>query len=412
MSEVTRRQFLAGLGVAVGGAAIGAGSTLAFQAEDSKDSPRVPFHGQYQAGIVTPQQDRLFFASFDLTTTSRDDVRSLFKAWTDASSRMCNGELASGQVVSNMAPPVDTGEAMGLSAARLTLTFGFGPTFFTKDGHDRFGFASKRPAALVDIPPFSGDVIDPDKSDGDICVQACADDPQVAFHAVRNLARIARGTAVMRWSQLGFGRTATTSRKQDTPRNLMGNKDGTNNLKLQDASLLRDQLWVPSSDGPDWMVDGSYVVTRRIRMLIESWDRASLDDQEQTIGRYKASGAPLGETKEHDAVPLDRNGPDGKPVIPEDAHIRLAAPATNDNKHLLRRGYSFTDGTDPRSGQLDAGLFFIAFQRDPRTQFTTIQERLSKNDALNEYIKHTSSGVFAVPPGVRQGDFIGSRLFA
>ena len=145
-------------------------------------------------------------------------------------------------------------------------------------------------------------------------------------------------------------------------------------------------------------------------MLIEVWDRASLVDQEATIGRVKDSGAPLGEKDEFDDVDLEARSKSGAPVIPGDAHIRLAGASSNGGERILRRGYSFTDGMDPRLGQLDAGLFFISYQRDPHTQFVPIQHRLARNDALNEYIKHTGSGLFACPPGARPGGFVGETL--
>ena len=242
-------------------------------------------------------------------------------------------------------------------------------------------------------------------------MQACADDPQVAFHAVRNLARIGRGSVVMRWSQLGFGRTSTTSRAQATPRNLMGFKDGTNNIRAEDTAAMRRHVWVGAGDDPAWMRDGTFMVTRRIRMLIEVWDRASLADQQDTIGRLKTSGAPIGGERESDEADLSAKRAGGEPRIPVDAHIRLAAPQANGGERILRRGYSFTDGMDTELGQLDAGLFFICFQRDPFKQFVAIQRRLGSNDALNEYIKHTSSAVFAVPPGVRPGGYVAQGLF-
>jgi len=314
------------------------------------------------------------------------------RAWTEAAARMSLGEPV-GETGRRLAPPVDTGEAAGLSPARLTVTFGFGPKLF-----DRFGLERSRPAALVDLPAFAGDELDPERSGGDIAVQACADDPQVAFHAVRNLARIGRGAVVMRWSQLGFGRTSSTSRAQETPRNLMGFKDGTNNLKLEDGRALTEHVWVPSNAEPSWLRGGTFMVTRRIRMLIEVWDRASLDDQERTIGRRKQSGAPFGRTDEFDPVTLAKT--------PVDAHIRLAAPAEHAGRRILRRGYSFTDGMDVELGQLDAGLFFISYQQDPAA-FVELQRRLASSDALNEYIKHTGSALFACPPGAREGGYVG-----
>ncbi|HEY7693004.1 MAG TPA: Dyp-type peroxidase, partial [Gaiellaceae bacterium] len=222
------------------------------------------------------------------------------------------------------------------------------------------------------------------------------------FHAVRNLARIGRGSVVMRWSQLGFGRTSTTSRAQATPRNLMGFKDGTNNIKLEDERALADHVWVAPDAEPAWLRGGTYLVTRRIRMLIEVWDRASLDDQERTIGRRKGSGAPFGRADEFDQVDLA--------ATPVDAHIRLAAPAENAGRRILRRGYSFTEGMDIELGQLDAGLFFISYQNDPAS-FVALQRRLAGSDALDEYVKHTGSALFACPPGTRQGRYVGETLF-
>jgi deferrochelatase/peroxidase EfeB len=389
----------AGAGLAVGGIGL---ERLA--ASDTGRSRRIPFHGAHQAGIATPAQDRLHFAAFDVTTDDRRELRDLLRAWTAAAAEMCEGRTVGG-ATDPLAPPVDTGEALGLEPARLTITFGFGPTLFG----DRFGLGP-RPAQLADLPLFAGDELDPERSGGDLAVQACADDPQVAFHAVRNLARIGRGIVVMRWSQLGFGRTSSTSRAQDTPRNLMGFKDGTNNLKLEDEQGLAQHVWAGPADDPKWMRGGTYLVTRRIRMLIEVWDRASLADQEATIGREKVDGAPLGGRHEHDEVDLTARTQAGEPLIPADAHIRLAAPKVNDGIRILRRGYSFTDGMDSQLGQLDAGLFFICYQRDPRSQFVSLQRRLAQDDALNEYIKHTGSAVFACPPGTAPGGYIGSTL--
>ena len=51
------------------------------------------------------------------------------------------------------APPADTGEAVGLPASRLTMTFGLGPSVFLQDGHDRFGLASQAPAGAAPARP-------------------------------------------------------------------------------------------------------------------------------------------------------------------------------------------------------------------------------------------------------------------
>jgi deferrochelatase/peroxidase EfeB len=144
-------------------------------------------------------------------------------------------------------------------------------------------------------------------------------------------------------------------------------------------------------------------------MLLEIWDRSSLEDQEQTIGRHKYSGAPLGKGEEFEPLGLEREE-QGQPVIAADAHVRLASASLNSGERILRRGYSFTDGVDESLGELEAGLFFICFQRDPEKQFVAIQRRLGSSDALNEYIKHVGSAVFAVPPGARRGGYVGETL--
>jgi deferrochelatase/peroxidase EfeB len=410
MTPITRRRLLASAGLGAGAITLGAGGYLAGQSEAEADNGEgtgsAPFYGEHQAGIDTPAQDRLHFAAFDLLTESRTELLEMLRDWSTAAAEMTAGELTGDVNTMELAPPEDTGETLGLLPSSLTVTFGFGPSLFEKRG---LGLAAKRPAALGPIPPLPGDELNELESGGDICVQACSDDPQVAFHAIRNLARIGRGAVAMRWSQLGFGRTATTSRSQDTPRNLMGMKDGTANIRAEDAEAMRSFVWVGDEGDQAWMLGGSYMVTRRIRMLLEVWDRSSLEDQEQTIGRHKYSGAPLGGSEEFDPLDLDAES-DGQPTIPVDAHVRLASAQINGGERILRRGYSFTDGVDESLGELEAGLFFIAFQRDPEKQFVAIQRRLGASDALNEYIKHVGSAVFAIPPGARQGGYVGETL--
>ncbi len=406
MTPITRRRLLASAGI--GAAGIGLGATGYLVGQDNAEASgegtgNVPFYGEHQAGIDTPAQDRLHFAAFDLLTEDPAELRELMQNWSQAAAEMTAGELIGDVNYEELAPPDDTGETVGLLPSSLTVTFGFGPGVFAKRG---LGLAAQRPPELKPLPPLPGDELNGLESDGDICVQACSDDPQVAFHAIRNLARIGRGIVAMRWSQLGFGRTATTSRSQDTPRNLMGMKDGTANIRAEDTDAMNRFVWV--SDGPAWMRGGSFMVTRRIRMLLEVWDRSSLEDQEQTIGRRKYSGAPLGGSDEFEPLPLDAKK-NGQPLIPANAHVRLASAQEN-GERILRRGYSFTDGVDESLGELEAGLFFIAFQRDPEKQFAAIQRRLGTMDALNEYIKHVGSAVFAVPPGARQGGYVGEAL--
>ncbi len=411
MAEVTRRRLLASAGLGAAGIGLGAGGYLIGQdsaeAAEGAGTGTVPFFAEHQAGIATPAQDRLHFAAFDLRSEDPKELRELMREWSKAANEMTEGQLIGNVNDVPLAPPDDTGETYGLAPSSLTVTFGFGPGVFEKRG---LGLTAKRPAALKPIPPLPGDELNPHESGGDICVQSCSDDPQVAFHAIRNLARIGRGTVEMRWSQLGFGRTSSTSRSQETPRNLMGMKDGTANIRAEDTDAMSRFVWV-GGEGPAWMRGGSYMVTRRIRMLLETWDRSALEDQENTIGRQKYSGAPLGESEEFDPLDLDAEA-EGEPVIPVNAHVRLASAQENEGVRILRRGYSFTDGVDEELGELEAGLFFICFQRDPEKQFVALQSKLGSMDALNEYISHVGSAVFAVPPGAKRGGYVGETLLA
>ncbi|PZQ88113.1 MAG: deferrochelatase/peroxidase EfeB [Leifsonia xyli] len=396
-------------GLAAGAAIVGAGEP----ASGAGTATRYDFYGAHQAGITTPAQDRLHFATFDLAASAtRDDLVSLLQDWTDAAARITQGlEIGETGAVggSPYAPPEDTGEALGLPASGLTITFGFGPTLFeTAEGADRFGLADRRPPALQPLPRFAGDALVPELSGGDLCVQACADDPQVAVHAIRNLSRIAFGRANLRWSQLGFGRTSSTSTSQATPRNLFGFKDGTANLKAEERSAVDEHVWVSDAEGPAWMVGGSYLVARRIRMIIESWDRVQLSEQETIIGRTKGEGGPMSGGAEFTAPDLAATNAAGKPAIADRSHVRLAHPDLNDGIRLLRRGYNFVDGND-ELGRLDAGLFFLSFQNDPE-HFVTVQHSLAR-DLMNEYLRHVGSAVFAIPPGVAKGGSIGDALF-
>jgi deferrochelatase/peroxidase EfeB len=331
----------------------------------------VPFYGAHQAGIVTPPQNYAFVAAFDLTTRDPAEVRQLLKNWTAAAAALTQGQ-SGGAPTSPSQPPSDTGEAPASSPDHLTVTFGVGPSLF--DG--RFGLETKRPEALAPLPAFASDRLNPDWSDGDLVVQVCADHPQTAFHAVHTLTRLAQGAAVARWVQAGFA----------AGRNLEGFLDGTVNPDPRKPEVMNQYVW---ADGPGWMKGGSYLVVRRIRMFVEAWDRTALAEQEATIGRDKTLG------KED-------------PSRAADSHVSLARGAGDEK--LLRRPFNYVNGLD-RTGQWDSGLLFLAWMKDPGRQFVPIQTRLSSHDALNEYIRPVGSAVFAVFPGLVEGDYYGSALF-
>lgn len=401
---------IGGVGAVLG--ASGLGGVLALSdatVTKGQSNDIVPFYGANQAGITTSPQDNLYIVSLEVTTDSKQDLIQLFKEWTEASALMTSGNTVGDTSTNGNLPPKDTGEAVGLSPSNLTITFGVGPSLFVKDGKDRFGLRSKQPAELVDLPKFPLDALKKEWTGGDLCIQACADDLQVAFHAVRNLVRMARGKAVIHWAQTGFQRTKNADAQKVTPRNLLGFKDGTVNPDVTSKSALQKSVWVQKGDGPDWLVGGSYMVVRRIQMYIEVWDRSTLNDQEATFGRHRDSGAPLGKQNEFDSADFEAVDETGRLVIPETAHMRVAR---GDGKHsILRRSYSYTDGMDTKTGSLDAGLVFICFQRRPSTQFIPMQQRLAKNDKLNEYIVHRGSALFACLPGVQKGGYIGETLF-
>jgi deferrochelatase/peroxidase EfeB len=411
----SRRRLLAGAGLFGAGAVAGGlggyfghgDSTSSAAADEGDDSTStVPFYGPHQAGIATPAQDRLAFGTMNVVSgVSRADLRDLLREWTTAAARMTAGELV-GEDTQAYAPPVDTGEAVGSPVSQLTITLGYGPSLFDS----RFGLAARKPSALAQLPALPNENLDPDYTGGDLCVQACSNDPLVAFHAVRNLARIGMGVVEHNWMELGFGRTSTTSTAQATPRNLLGFKDGTRNIKAEQTDLMNNYVWAGQEADQSWLRGGSYLVARKIRIFVENWDRDYLQDQENVIGRSKVSGAPLSGGTEFSTPNFNATAPSGLgTAIPAHAHMRLASFEHNGGTRILRRGYSFTDGIDPQAGTLLGGLFFIAFMKNP-SQFIKLQTSLGA-DALNEYIQHTGSAVFACPPGLNQGQYWGDGLF-
>ncbi len=452
----SRRGFLAAAGTLLAGAASAAttagaasasttaGSLAASTAKGVTPASQatgrlltIPFEGRHQAGIATALQNHTCFTAFDVTTTDRAALIDLLRRWTAATRRLVAGQTAvpledadappdPGR--SDPQPQPDSGDALGLAPARLSVTIGFGPTLFEQDGHDRFGLARHRPEALATLPNFHGDQLQPARTGGDISIQACADDPQVAFHAIRQLAQMAYGVADLRWMQTGFVANAAAT---DTPRNLLGFKDGTQNpIAAQPVEQTASGTITPGSDdeivwvgadGPAWMQGGSYVVARRIRLSLEHWDRSPVAFQEQVIGRHKRSGAPLGRDGEFDPLDLDAVDHDGNPLIADNAHVRLGAAASNGGAQMLRRSYSYNDGANftaerwppwRQAVEFDAGLLFICYQRDPRTSFSRIFDRMSKFDALNQYATHTGGGLFACPGGVTTADgYVGQGLF-
>ena len=391
--KMDRREFLKKAGIGGAGLALGLSGASAFFANKEQGSRNVAdgqeeicFYGKHQAGITTPMQKNIYFVVLDLRTTDKNELIQLFKDWTDYTQKLVNGELVKKDGSNALLPPSDTGETVGLNPYRLTLTFGVSASFLTK-----LGLEKKRPKLFRDLPAFPKEQLREQYTGGDIVIQACADDEQVAFHAVRNLIRKGRNKVTMKWSQSGF---AAIGDRMETPRNLFGFKDGTANVTTE-----KDFDKVVWADSQDWMKNGSYMAVRRIIMHLETWDRTNLQEQENTFGRYKESGAPFGKQNEFDEVDLS--------LLPVDSHVRLAKEV---DLPILRRSYSYSDGIDPKTGQFDAGLLFIAFQKDP-DRFVKIQTNLGADDKMNEYVTHIGSGLFACFGGVKEGGYIGQDLF-
>jgi len=419
--QATRRGFLAATAglAAVAGSSLPQGAARALDAAPAgAEAPKAmePFWGAHQGGVVTPIQAHTYFAAFDLTTDKRDAVEKLLRAWTAAAALLCAGRAVDIPGAQDDQSTPDPSDLLGLSASRLTLTFGFGAGLFVKEGRDRYGLGARRPEAFVDLPNFPGEQLAPARTGGDLSAQACADNPQVAFHAIRQLARLAYGVAQIRWVQAGF---TSDYGARNTPRNLMGFKDGTGNPSTGDAKAMDAVVWA-GEEAPAWMRGGSYLVIRRARIALEHWDRMNVAFQEQTFGRRKLSGAPLGADGEFDPIDLDAKDADGNPVIPENSHVRLAHEASLAGSRILRRAYSYNDGANftaerwpPwRQGmEFDAGLLFICYQRDPRSGFIKIFERMSRFDMMNQFVTNTGGGCFACPRGAAEGEFIGQRLF-
>ncbi len=411
---VSRRQFLGAVGGLTAGAAALGVVTEPWRhdaaALDALRSGVEPFYGAHQGGITTAPQGHTVFAAFDVTTDRRLDLVDLLRSWTSIAASLTQGHRAPVSAAHGAGVAPDSGETLGLGPARLTVNVGFGPSLFGFDGPDRFGLGDKLPMQLVTLPAFPGDQLVESSTGGDLTVHACADDPQVAFHAVRQLVRAGAGVTTVRWLQAGFNEASAGS---GTPRNLLGFKDGTINPA---ASQTDEYVWV-GAEGPDWMIGGTYVVIRVVRMALADWDDTPLRDQERVIGRHKLSGAPLGASGEFDPLDLKAKDDANEPVIPMDAHVRLASPQENWGQMMLRRSYSYSNGVlgatpERPDAVMDAGILFAAYQRSPRFAFIPIYRNLAQHDALGAFTTHVGSAIAALAPApTRQGQWIGQSLF-
>lgn len=411
-AAISRRRLIGTAGaagaaglVAGGGAGAAAARAVAHPATElaAVGSSYIPFEGPHQAGIVEPAQARGHLVAFDLAAgADRKAAAALMRRWSDAVRAMT-------RATPTTPAGYDDQVADDAGPSSLTVTFGFGRGFFA-----RTGLTSRLPEALAPLPAFSADALDPRRSDGDLWVQIGADDPLVAFHALRVIQKAARDTAFVRWQMNGFNRAPGATPHPMTGRNLMGQIDGTNNPGPTDPDFDR-KVFVPargsggSGGSPEWMAGGSYAVVRRIRMLLDDWDHLPVQRQEKVIGRRKSDGAPLSGGTGTTPVDLGKFLPDRSLAIPADAHVRVAAPASNGGASMLRRAFSYHDGIGT-DGAPDAGLLFVAWQADPQRGFVPVQRKLDSGDGLSRFLRHEASGLFAVPGGVGPGEYVGQRL--
>ncbi|WP_067472554.1 Dyp-type peroxidase [Nocardia amamiensis] len=413
------RRGLFGSALAAAGAATAGVATGRMIGAEPAGSHVEAFHGARQAGIATPAQSHALFLACDIARPDRAALRDLLAGWTATAAALAAGDPAPEKPGTPPGFSAHTDFATGLDPARLTVTFGLGPSIF--DG--RFGLADRRPEHLHALPEFAGDALQPAWSGGDVLVQICADDPQIVSHTFRAFRARMPGLARMRWTQQGF----LSRPGAGTPRNMFGHKDGTANPRAGTPEFDR-AVWVASPGEPDWFHGGTYLVFRKIRMKTAEWDQLPIAEQNRIIGRRRDDGAPLGGRTEFDPIDLDARSADGDLEIPADAHVRLVHGIP-----MLRRGYNYDygvllagasesapphehpAGTDPNHthgghNQLDAGLLFAAYMNNPPNQFIRAQRALAATDRLNGLIQHTGSAIFAIPPGAAPGEPIAAAL--
>ena len=394
-----RRAFLLGGGAAAAGVTVGVGAAELGAADiASKDSvaataSRVPYTGPHQPAIsATPVARLASLAAFDVVAPDRSSLAGLMTDLSRTVSDLMAGRLPPPRDASY--PPLETG-VLGtrIRPDHLGIVVSVGAGLFD----DRFGLADRRPSGLQLMPILANDELDSTRTHGDLLVSIEADHEDQIQHALRQIMRATRSGLVLKWTTQGYAR-GVGAVETETPRNLMGFKDGTANLDLTDDALMDRHVWVGPDDGePQWAVGGSYVAVRVIRMFVEFWDRTRLDEQEKLIGRHKVSGAPLGAAREFAPVSFAAD-PAGE-VTPLDSHIRLANPRTAETQDdlMLRRGFSYSRGVD-RAGLLDQGLAFVSYQRD-MDRFLRVQARLA-GEPLEEYTRPEGGGFFFALPGV------------
>lgn len=394
---ISRRDLILGTSVAVGTVAVTSGTAAVVVSErEAAASTAVgtgiePFFGTHQSGVQTAHQAHGVFTAYTLNETATlDSVRGVMRVATIEASRLCAGEPGMS----------DTDPTIATVPARLTITFGFGHGLF-----DRVGLAAQKPAGFISLPAFDFDELRPEFSGGDLLIQIGSDDPLTLSHAQRHMSRVVSSIAEPMWAQRGFARAAGATAHGETPRNLMGFKDGTENPRTEVD--YEEQVWAGADSG--WFAGGTQLVIRRIAMKLDPWDLLGTGDKEAAFGRRMDSGAPLTGQAEFDIPDFEARNSAGLTVIPDFSHMRRAH--TDDPMHrFLRRPFNYDEGfaTD---GTADVGLIFAAYTTNIERRYLPVQQRLADMDLLNIWTVPIGSSEFVIPPGVEAGGYIGQQLF-
>ncbi len=362
---ISRRQLLAGSGLATAAVVPPPGPVDRREGRhlDGGTGATEPFHGVHQGGIATPEQARMVFAAYDVTASTGPGWPTCWPRGSSAAERMTAGTAVAGPS-GPFAPPADTGEALDLAGrpahphrrlrTRRCSTVGSGwPTGVPRPS------STCRPSPVTrSIPTLIGRrPVRPG-----LCRRPPGGLPRRPQPGPDRARRRHPALSADRLRPDGLGRAATADPPQ--PPRVQGRHG-------QPRSDRRPVPWTRSSGwtGPATRrgcTDGTYLVARRIRIHLEAWDRSTLGDQERTIGRVEGQRGPAGlEAHEHDPLDLSALDELRRAPHPRGGPHPGGRPVHQPRRALLRRGYSFADGVDPTTGELDAGLFFICFQKDP-----------------------------------------------
>ncbi|MET8765616.1 Dyp-type peroxidase [Streptomyces sp. NPDC004658] len=335
----------------------------------------VPATGRHQAGITLPQpaQPHLLAVVADLDAT--------------AAPGPLLAEL--GQAIRALTAGTDT-RLLGLPPGDLTVTVGVGPRLVRAAGASLPGAA--------DLPRFSRERIARQARGGDLLLQICASDAVLLPVVAAALLDHAGDRVHERWRQSGHrGTNVSVGNGLTAPRNPLGFIDGIVGPHTT-AEQERD-LWLA---GPPEVAGGTLAVLRRMELDLPRFAALSVAEQEAVIGRRRASGVSLSGGTAASGPELGAKTPDGRYLVPADAHVRRAHATVVGVGLMLRRSYS----TD----QPATGLLFTSFQNDLRT-FTATLTHMETSDALLPFTTTTASATFLILPGFDRQHPLGSQLF-